>query len=137
MAMARSLNSLAHDVVELAELQTAMFRMEVGGWWGRLVLPGVLLISAIIFGLGCIPILLLSAAHGMTQAAGVPLPLSLLIVGGAVAAVAALMGWAGYRRLKACHSPFRESQRELSRNLRWIKSTLKHSAPPHQALRPD
>jgi len=41
------MSQLAHDVVELAELQSALVRLELEGWWKQLVMPAALLVTEV------------------------------------------------------------------------------------------
>src|SRR5690242_2926374 len=43
---ARDVRQVAHDVVELAELQAIMARVELQGWWKQFVVPIVLVMIA-------------------------------------------------------------------------------------------
>jgi len=134
VAVARNLHLLAHDVVELVELQSAMAKLEMQDWWKRLITPGVLLVVSVIVALGCIPIFLFSAAHGLAEAASMSLWLALLIVAAVSALLAGVLALVGWKKLVACQAPLRQSKQELGRNLRWIKATLKHSAPPSDVV---
>lgn len=134
VAVARNMSQLAHDVVELAELQTAMIRLELHGWWKKLLLPSGLLVAAAAIALGCIPILILSAAYGLAQATSLSMALCLLIAAVGAAVIAAGIGWLGWIRLQVAQAPLSESRRELSRNLRWVKTVLKYRAKPSAAL---
>jgi hypothetical protein len=135
VAVARTLNCLAHDVVELAELQGAMFKFEMQGWWKKLIAPAMLLVISVVIAMGCVPVLLFGLAYGLSEATSLSMAVSLLIVAASSLVVAVILGLVGWSLLKACSSPFSQSTRELSQNLRWIKATLKHSAPPSEALR--
>lgn len=135
LVFSRNMSQLAHDVVELAELQSSLVRLELQGWWKQLIVPAVLLVVAIVIGLSCMPVLILSAAYGLQQATSLSLALCLLISGAVAAVLAAMIAWLGWAKLKAAQVPLSESRRELSRNIRWIKSVLQHKAGPSQALR--
>ena len=135
LVFSRNMSQLAHDVVELAELQSALVRLEFQGWWKQLVVPCGLLIVSVVIALSCMPVLVLSAAYGLQQVTSLSLALCLLIAGGVGAAIAVVMALVGWSKLKAAQAPLSESRRELSRNIRWIKSVLQHRAGPSQALR--
>lgn len=134
VAVARNMSQVAHDVVELAELQSALVKLELSGWWKQLVFPTVLLIIAGIVALSCLPILVLSLAYGLAALTSLELGWCLLIASASCLVIAAIIGLVGWMKLKAAQAPLTESRRELSQNLRWIKSVLKQRARPSNAL---
>jgi hypothetical protein len=135
VVFSRNMSQLAHDVVELGELQASLVRLEIEGWWKQLIVPAVLLVVALVIGLSSMPVLILSGAYGLQQATSLSLAVCLLISGGGAVLLAAVIGAIGWAKLKSAQAPLSESRRELSRNVRWIKSVLQHKAGPSQALR--
>lgn len=136
MAVARTMSQLAHDVVELAELQSALVRLELEGVRQKIAAPVVLLGVTAIVGITCIPLMMVSGALGLTELTGWPLWASLLAVAAVGLVVAVICGLVGWGKVKALSSPLPESRREWSRNMRWIKSVLRHKASPTSALHP-
>jgi hypothetical protein len=82
----------------------------------------------------CIPVFIVSGAYGLAAATSLGMGWCLLIAGGIALAIAGIIGWVGLSRLKSAQVPLRESRRELSQNVRWIKSVLQHRARPAKAL---
>lgn len=132
-AVARSMAELGHDAVTLAELQTELLQSELRQWLRGAATPAILLVSAVIVILGCVPVILLTLAYGLVEFAELSRALSLLIaatVGLAVAGVAAAIGW---RRLRDNSAKLARSREEFQRNIHWIKQVLKHRANPARA----
>lgn len=129
------MSQLAHDVVDLAELQTSLIQIELHGWWKKLLMPAAILVASLVIGLSCMPILILSAAYALQLSTSWSLALCLCIAGLGAAVLAVIVGLVGWSKLKAAQSPLSESRKEFSRNIRWIKSVLQHRAGPTQALR--
>lgn len=120
---------LLHDAVMLAELQAEMLKVEAEERLRGAALPAVVLIVAVCVALGCTPILLLSLAYFLTDVAGLPHALSLLIatlVGLVAATVGALVATRGIKK----SLDFSRSKDEFSRNVRWMKQVLKHKCNP-------
>ena len=125
--VARDVSQVAHDVVELAELQAAMARIELQGWWKQFILPVALSLVAALFAACCVLLLLVSAALQLAESAELSIPLSLLIVGVGTAILAGGLVAGAYAILKKVHGPLQQSKQEFTRNLRWIKTALKSS----------
>lgn len=131
--VARSAAELGHDAVTLAELQTELLQRELRQWLRGAATPAILLASAVIVALGCVPVILLALAYGLVEFSELSQALSLLIaamVGLAVAGVIAALGW---RRLRDNAVTLARSREELQRNVSWIKHVLKHKANPASA----
>lgn len=126
--VARDVGQVAHDVVELAELQTALVKTELQGWWKQFVLPGVLFVLATVIACCSLLILIVSAGLKLAEAASLSLPLALFLTACGAAVIALLIAVGGWILVKKAHGPLEASTRELSRNLRWIKSALKDAA---------
>ena len=137
--VARDVRHVAHDVVELTELQTTLFKTELGGFWKQLVMPVVLFGLLGILVVSCTVVLLLSGAYQLVESASLSLPLALLLTGLGGLLLAAVLGTVGWTLLKKSRAPCPESARELGRNLRWIKTVLKdvvqHPATPRPGCR--
>jgi len=123
--VAASFSSLAHDAVELAELQAQLLKLDVqaaaryGGMSIILLVVGACLL------LGCVPVALAALAemfvahYGWSQAGALG---AAAAVGLAISAVAGAAAW--YRLRKALQS-LQRSRGELNRNIAWLKSNLK------------
>jgi hypothetical protein len=128
-----SFSELAHDVVELGELQAQLLKLDVTVAWQRMRTGLVLAVVGACLLLGSIPVVLLVISEALAEFAGwsrtASLGLAALIGAGAAAAMAAL----AWRWLKTTFATFERSREEFSRNLAWIKSSLKQQpARPRQ-----
>ncbi len=125
--LARDVGEFAHDVITLAELQAQLFVADVQECRQRALVPRLVLICGLALGLACFPIalaalaLLLIQVFGTSYAAGFLLA---ALVGTVVSALVSVVGWFQVRRHVAVLG---RSQRELVRNLQWIKKVLERS----------
>jgi len=123
--VAASFSGLAHDAIELAELQTQLLKLDVqaaarnGGMSVALMVVGACLL------LGCVPVALMAlaevfvarwawtpaAAYGTAAAIGL--------------ATSAAAGAAAWYRVRSALASLQRSRDELNRNIAWIKSNLK------------
>ena len=71
---------VAHDVVELAELQANLAKAELQGWWKQFITPIALFLVAALVVSCCVLLLMSSAALKLAEAAEISVPLALLIV---------------------------------------------------------
>jgi hypothetical protein len=129
-AVVRDVRHVAHDVVELAELQTSLAKTELQGWWKQFIVPVVLLATVGILVASCILILLASASLTLAESASISLPLALLLVALGSLVTAGAMGAVAWGLIKKARAPLQESARELRQNVRWIKTVLRNVAHP-------
>jgi hypothetical protein len=124
----RKMSSVAGDIASLAELQMRLFRLDFQEAAARLILPAVFGAIALVLALGCVPVALLGFGYLLRELSGLSFWASFLIVaGGAIVVVAALLTVAWFRVRSSLHVLHR-SQEELKRNIRWIKQVLSASA---------
>lgn len=128
--VAKDVRHVAHDVVELAELQASLAKTEFDGWWKQFLMPIVLAVVAAVLAFGCLIILLQSAGLQLAASTDLSLPLSMLIVGLSGIVLAGLLLGISWILVKNFRPPFPESKREFGRNLRWIKTVLKEVRHP-------
>jgi len=125
-AVARNVGDLAHDIVELGELQAALLKVDVAQWSRRLTLPLIMLGGAGVLLVGCVPVLLAALAYVFVELAGWSNSLSFLaaaLIGLVIGGACAVSGW---WKLRGSVSVFRRSQEEFNHNVRWLKQVLKH-----------
>ena len=121
----RNMGDLAHDIVELVELQSRLFMLDARES-GKTSITGAVLVLA-----GAI--LLLSGASGLIFALGWVLfdlagwsrSASFAVAGGTGLLLSAIVAWLGVRKLRSGINTFRRSGSELSRNLQWFRDTWK------------
>jgi Putative Actinobacterial Holin-X, holin superfamily III len=126
--VAASFTDLAHNAIELAELQAKLLKLDAqaasrnGGMSFAMLIVGVVLL------LGCMPVALVAlgevfiAQWDWTRAAayGAAAAIGIVLSAGAVA-----MAW---YRLRAALAALERSRCELARNIAWIKWNLKRGA---------
>ena len=128
VTVARDIRQVAHDVVELAELQAALARVELQDWWKQFITPIILAVAAGVVAASALLILLASAALFLAEAAELSVAMSLLIVAGSAIVLTLVLLGISYAMLKKSRGLLQLSKQELTRNLRWIKTALKSSA---------
>ena len=128
--VAASVTSLAHDAIELAELQLKLLKLDAqaaarnGGMSIALVVVGICLL------LGCVPVALFALAElfvaqfGWTRAAAFAASAAVGL------ALSAGTGTAAWLRVKSALASLERSREELNRNIHWIKSNLKRDKTP-------
>jgi hypothetical protein len=127
-AVARDLGSLAHDTIELGELQFDLFKIELRQAVLGLIGPLVLFFVAAMTVVASLPLLLFFIANGLIEWAewqGGYAPWAYLAAFGIGALLAAIVGGVGWMILKRKLNLFRTSREELARNIEWMKSALR------------
>ena len=135
--VAESFTGLAHDAIELAELQARLLKLDAqaavrnGGTSVALAVLGVCLL------LGCVPVALIALAELFVAQFDWPRA-------GAFAASAAIglafsagAAYAAWIRVQTALTALQRSRDELNRNIAWIKSNLKRDQSPRYADRLD
>lgn len=129
--VAAGVRSLAHDAIELAELQGQLLVLDAKiasrqAWIGL-----ALVVVAACLLLGAMPVALYALAELFVAQLEWPRAAALATsaaIGLALSAIAVAAAW---RRLKVALASLRRSREELSRNVAWIKSNLRRDAPTH------
>jgi hypothetical protein len=139
--VAASFTGLAHDAIELAELQARLLKLDAqaaarnSGIGAGLAVVGVCLL------LGCVPVALVALGEWFVlqfewtraSAYAAAAAIGLAAAGGAAAAA--------WLRVRTALASLQRSRDELNRNLAWIKSSLKRgktttSPPPRTYEQP-
>jgi hypothetical protein len=133
--VATSFSGLTHDAIELAELQAQLFTLDVKETTQSVKVSLTLAIVGVSLLLGAIPIALIALAELLTYLLDWPRAASYgvstlvgLLLSGALIATA-------YSRLKSGMGAMKRSREELSRNITWIKSSLRSRANPGAAVK--
>jgi hypothetical protein len=128
VAVARTASDLVHDVVQLVELQAALFKEDAREGTKKLVKAGLFFAAAACCLVGSIPVLLLTLAYSLIELLdwSYTAALGTAAVTGLLVALAA--GLAGKTFWKQFDSAFDRSREELPRNLTWIKRALTRQA---------
>jgi hypothetical protein len=133
--VATSFSGLAHDVIELGELQTQLFVHDVKGTVQKTRTSVLLGVVGTCVLLGSVPVVLIALAEllveqfGWTRSAGFAVA---AMVG--IAASAGILA-AAWNRLSTGLNSMQRSRDELSRNIAWIKSSLRSQPSPNPDLR--
>lgn len=121
----KSFSKLAHDALELAELQIKLFKVDttVAGriLWSTLILASVgfaLLIAAL-------PLVMLALAEALIEHNGWSRMEALGLVAMTGLLLSALVISIGWWKFKRCLTAWQRSSEEFSRNIVWLKSALK------------
>ncbi len=133
--VATSFSGLAHDVIELGELQSQLFVHDVKSTAQKTRTSLVLGVVGACILLGSVPVLLFALAEllveqfGWTRSAGfaVAALVGIVVSGGILAAA--------WNRLSVGLSSMQRSRDELSRNIAWIKSSLRSQSSPKSDLK--
>jgi hypothetical protein len=131
--VATSFSGLAHDVIELGELQAQLFVHDVKSTTQKTRASLLLSVVGACVLLGSVPVLLFALAElfveqfGWTRSAGFAVA--------AMIGIAASAGFlaAAWNRLSVGLNSMQRSRDELNRNITWIKSSLRS----HSSTKPD
>jgi hypothetical protein len=134
--VAAGVSSLAHDAIELAELQTQLLVLDVKAATAEARASMIFIVVAACLLLGCIPVALFALAEffvayfDWSRAASLAVAALIGVVSSAGAAAAA------WSRFRIGLDSLKRSREEFSRNLAWIKSNLRRSKPSPPATKP-
>lgn len=124
-AIGRSLSGLAHDVIELGELQSRLLLMDVRASSRRIRTTLVLAAVAAVVLLGCIPVALTSLAEYLIVAAEWTRPVAMLAATTAGLVVSGLLFGLTWARWQTGFATFDRSRDEFHHNVDWLKSNLR------------
>ena len=128
--IAASFSGLAHDAIELAELQAQLFALDVKTTSEKTRTSLVLAVAGACTLLSSVPVGLFALGElfrymfGISEPAGFGLA---TLVGIVLSTVLMTAAWS---RLKSGQVSMRRSREELSRNLAWVKSNLRGRSQP-------
>ncbi len=120
-----SLTGLAHDAIELAELQAQLLKLDAraaarsGGMSIAISIGGACLL------LGCVPVALLALAEVLVAQWGWSREGALGAAAAIGLALSAGAGAAAWLWIRSALSSLQRSRDELNRNIAWIKANLK------------
>lgn len=134
LSVTGSFSELTHDVIELAELQAQLFALDVKETSQSTRNSLLLLVVGAGVLLGSIPIALMAFAELLVELAGWSHASSYGISTLLGIAISIGLMLAAYTRLKDGVSALRRSREELSRNIAWVKSTLRNRSTSSAAV---
>jgi uncharacterized membrane protein YqjE len=129
--VAASFSELTHDAIELAELQAQLFALDLKQTSQSTRISLMLAVAGVCVLLGATPVALMALAaflvqqFGWSPAAGYGVA---AMVGVAVSVAILAIAWS---RFPTGIVTMRRSREELSRNIAWVKSSLRSRAQPN------
>ena len=132
--VATSFSGLAHDVIELGELQAQLFAHDVKSTATKTRTSLVLAVVGLCVLLGTIPVLLIALGQFIAEQTGWPQSAGLAIAAVIGIVASAVFMAVARNRLSAGLNSMQQSRDELSRNIDWIKASLR-SQPAKLTMR--
>jgi uncharacterized membrane protein YciS (DUF1049 family) len=127
--VAASFTGLAHDAIELAELQAKLLKLDAQAAARNSGIGAALAVVGVCLLLGCVPVALLAlgewcvAEFDWSRAAAYA---AAAAIGLALSAICATAAW---MRVRTALASLQRSRDELNHNLAWIKAHLKRDKP--------
>jgi hypothetical protein len=134
--VAGSVSDLTHDVVELTELQAKLLMLDVKKSSRRTRTCLILAIVGICFLLGTIPVALAALAQLLVEQLGWSQAAAFGVAALAGLVLAGLAAGAAWGIIKSGLMSLERSREEFSRNIDWLKSTLKNRGQQPAADKP-
>lgn len=122
--MSRNVASFGSDLVQLMDLQAALFKADAREAAKKTVPPTALFTLGLMILLGLFPILMAGLASLLAEN-GWAWSSALLTVAGGSFVLVALLGVAGWLLLRSGRGAFTRSLYEWDRNKKWVKESLK------------
>jgi len=132
--VATSFSGLAHDVIELSELQAQLFVHDLKSTAQKTRTSLVLSVVGLCVLLGTVPVLLIALGQFIAEQTGWPQSAGLAIAAVIGIVASAILMAVAKNRLSAGLNSMQQSRDELSRNIDWIKASLR-SQPAKPTLR--
>jgi len=120
-----SFSELAHDVIELGELQAQLFGHDIKSTTQKTRSSLLLSVIGLCVLLGTIPVILFALAELVVEQLHWPRSAGFAVAAAVGIAVSAGILIAAWKRLSAGLNSMQRSRDELSRNIAWLKSSLR------------
>lgn len=133
--VATSFSGLAHDVIELSELQAQLLVHDVKSTTRKTRTSLILGVVGACVLLGSVPVLLIALGELIAEQTGWPRSGGLAIAAVVGIGISAGILAAARNRLNVGLSSLQRSREELNRNIAWIKSSLRSQSSPKSALK--
>lgn len=124
-AFRENVSGLLHDVIELGELQTRLFLVDLNEAKRGSIVPILLGVGSFCLALASVPILLAGLAWALVEYAEWDLAAAFTVTAIVALVVAGCMAWSGWRLMSRALGKLSRSRDELATNVAWIKSALK------------
>lgn len=135
--VAESFSGLAHDAIELAELQARLLKLDAQAAARNGGASAALAVLAVCLLLGCMPVALIALAETFVARFDWSRPGAYAASAAIGIALSAGAGFAAWQRIRTALASLQRSRDELNRNIAWIKSNLKREQAPHHSDRLD
>lgn len=117
--------SLAHDIISLLELQTKLFVADCKESVWRMAVAAGSFFAGLLVLFGAIPLILAAFAQFLVSVVGIPIGWSLLLSAILGILIAISLGALAWWSLRRAGRVFLRSGKEFTRNLGWLKESLK------------
>jgi hypothetical protein len=124
-AVARNAGELLSDALTLAELQAKLLAIDVEDDLRKLIVPLALLTAGAVMGWSCLPIVLVTIALGLMEAAEMAPWLAFLLALAMGAVLAAILVGSGVWFLRNKLTFLSRSRTEWQQNVRWFKGVVR------------
>jgi hypothetical protein len=121
----QSFSGLAHDVIELGELQAKLLMMDLHASTARVRATIVLAVLGVAVLLGCFPVVLLTVVELLVTTADWSRVAAYACVSFVSLAVCAILFAVAWAKVRHGLSTFDRSREELRQNLAWVKTSLR------------
>ncbi len=113
------------DVISLGELQLKLLKRDTTETIERTYVSAAILLAGVLVLLACLPVGMFAAVHLLHETLDTSIAMSFAIVVAASFSVGVMVTAIGFIKLKKAGNSFRRSQSEFSKNVDWLKQTLK------------
>ena len=122
-----SLGEFGNDIATLGELQAKLAAIDLKDSAARAAVPSVTLVVSAAILLATLPILIFGLATVLAPMLSLSPGVSLLLTGGVILVVSAIVAAVAARRFLQSFESFRRSREELARNVAWLRTIMVQS----------
>ena len=123
--VAKSIGGMFSDFIALTELQMKLLKRDTAETVQRTYVSIGLLVAGILILLSCLPVGMLGIVYVISEFLELDLALSFGVVVGIGLLLGIISALIGFFKLKKAGNIFHRSQTEFSKNVDWLKSSLK------------
>ena len=123
--VARSIGGMFSDFISLSELQLKLLKRDTAETVQRTYISIAFVVIGILILLACLPVGMLGVVYVISDVFELGWASSFGIVVASALLIGALTAFIGYLKLKKAGNIFHRSQTEFSKNVDWLKSSLR------------
>lgn len=123
------IGGLLADAIELIELQVSLFKLNAHQAKQKALLPVALLSIGSVLALAAMPLLLVAIAYLVADLAEWPVWAGFGVTFLVAVLLGGLAAYLAFRSLISVTGEFEDTSNELSRNMTWLKSSLRSETP--------